>query len=126
MHVVIFGLTVSSSWGNGHATLWRSLIAAMLRQGHTVTFFERDVPYYASTRDVRELPSGAVLRLYQGTNDIRDEAQVELAQADLAMCTSYCPDGVEAAEWILQSRAGVRAFYDIEKMGAGGRGRQAS
>jgi hypothetical protein len=25
MKLVIFGLTVSSSWGNGHATLWRAL-----------------------------------------------------------------------------------------------------
>jgi len=26
MKLVIFGLSVSSSWGNGHATLWRGLI----------------------------------------------------------------------------------------------------
>ncbi len=114
MHVVVFGLTVSSSWGNGHATLWRSLIAAMLRRGHTVVFYERDVPYYASTRDVWELPAGATLRLYGSLEDVRAEAQQELAQADLAMCTSYCPDGVQAAEWILDSKAAVRAFYDMD------------
>ena len=65
MKIVIFGLTVSSSWGNGHATLWRSLIKALLRRGHTVTFFEKDVPYYADTRDLRELPAGGTLRLYE-------------------------------------------------------------
>ncbi len=114
MHVVVFGLTVSSSWGNGHATLWRSLIAALLRREHTVTFYERDVPYYSSTRDLWELPDGAVLRLYDSMSFIRTEVETELARADVAMCTSYCPDGVEVAEWILQSRAPVRAFYDMD------------
>ena len=53
MKIVIFGLTVSSSWGNGHATLWRALIAALLADGHRVAFFERDVDYYAHNRDLR-------------------------------------------------------------------------
>ncbi len=114
MHVVVFGLTVSSSWGNGHATLWRSLIAAMLRRGHTVTFYERDVPYYAGARDLVQLPQGADLRLYDSAESIRLRAQAELATADLAMCTSYCPDGALAAEWILDSSARVRAFYDMD------------
>ncbi len=114
MHVVIFGLTVSSSWGNGHATLWRSLIAAMLRHGHTVTFYERDVPYYAGARDLWQLPSGAELCLYDSVDSIKAKAQRELANADLAICTSYCPDGVLAAQWILESHAGVRAFYDMD------------
>ena len=114
MNVVIFGLTVSSSWGNGHATLWRSLIAAMLRRGHTVTFYERDVPYYAGARDLWELPHGAHLRLYRSAESIQSAAQAELAHADLAMCTSYCPDGVLAAQWILDSQAAVRAFYDMD------------
>jgi spore maturation protein CgeB len=59
LRLVVFGLTVSSSWGNGHATLWRALIAALARDGHHVTFFERDVPYYAAHRDLSALPGGA-------------------------------------------------------------------
>jgi spore maturation protein CgeB len=114
MHVVVFGLTVSSSWGNGHATLWRSLIAAMLRAGHTVTFFERDVPYYAGSRDLWELPNGAKLCLYDTIETSQIYAQEELRRADLAICTSYCPDGVLAAQWILDSPAAVRAFYDMD------------
>ena len=58
MHIVIFGLTISSSWGNGHATLWRSLVKAMLARNHTVSFYERDVPYYRQQRDLHELPTG--------------------------------------------------------------------
>ncbi len=114
MKIVIFGLTVSSSWGNGHATLWRSLIQALLRRGHTVTFYEKDVPYYASTRDLWQLPSGGSLQLYQELEDVRTQAQAELRDADLAMVTSYCPDGPEAARLVLESCRGVRAFYDMD------------
>ena len=58
MKLVIFGLTLSSSWGNGHATIWRGLCRALLRRGHQVVFFERDVPYYAAHRDLHQLPGG--------------------------------------------------------------------
>ncbi len=61
MRIVIFGLAVSSSWGNGHAALWRGLIRALHAGGHRVTFFERDVPYYAEHRDLTELPSGTLV-----------------------------------------------------------------
>ncbi|MBV9757115.1 MAG: glycosyltransferase, partial [Alphaproteobacteria bacterium] len=64
MRLVIFGLSVSSSWGNGHAALWRGLLGALLRDGHRVTFFERDVPYYADHRDLTALPDGGELVLY--------------------------------------------------------------
>ena len=64
MNLVIFGLSVSSSWGNGHAALWRGLIRALLAGGHRVTFFERDVPYYAQHRDLHALPPGGELVLY--------------------------------------------------------------
>src|SRR5882757_51877 len=61
MKVVVFGLTLSSSWGNGHATIWRGLCSALCRRGHQVVFFEKDVPYYAAARDFRELPEGGSL-----------------------------------------------------------------
>ena len=114
MHLVIFGLTISSSWGNGHATLWRSLVKAMLRRGHTVTFYERDVPYYANTRDLWELPAAGRLRLYKNLDEVRAEARRDLDDADLALCTSYCPDGPAACDLILESKAGVKAFYDLD------------
>ena len=115
MRVVIFGLTVSSSWGNGHATLWRSLISAMLRRGYEVTFFEKDVPYYADTRDLCSLPAAGRLRLYADFEEIRSEAKRLLREADLALVTSYCPDGAEASRLVLESAAhGVRAFYDMD------------
>lgn len=110
---VIFGLTVSSSWGNGHATLWRGLIRALTAHGHRVVFFERDVPYYAEHRDLEELPDGA-LRLYSDWDSIRDEARREADEADVCIVTSYCPDGIAAGDLILSSKAAVKLFYDLD------------
>jgi spore maturation protein CgeB len=124
MRIVVFGLTVSSSWGNGHATLWRGLASALARRGHQLAFFERDVPYYARHRDAWELPGGD-LHLYARWEDALPLARRELAAADAALVTSYCPDGIAAAELVLGSRVAVRAFYDmdtpvtLERAGAG-------
>src|SRR3954451_2017900 len=97
MKMVIFGLTVSSSWGNGHATLWRGLISALTRRGWSIVFFEKDVPYYAGTRDLYEIRSGALV-LYPDWPSVVDAAAHELADADVAIVTSYCPDGIAATE----------------------------
>jgi|SRR5579859_2472374 len=114
MKVVIFGLTLSSSWGNGHATLWRALCSALCRRRHQVVFFEKDVPYYAAARDFRELPEGGKLILYSALSEVVAESRRELADADLAMTTSYCPDALAATELILNSEAAVKAFYDLD------------
>jgi spore maturation protein CgeB len=114
MKLVIFGLTVSSSWGNGHATLWRGLCKALSRKGHRVVFFERDVPYYSSHRDLHELPGGGDLVLYSDWPTVLPAARRRLADADVAMVTSYCPDGVAATELVLDSPARLRVFYDLD------------
>lgn len=114
MHIVIFGLTVSSSWGNGHATLWRALLKALARRGHSATFYERDATYYADTRDHWIPPENVALRIYTSFDDIQEEATRELDVADLALFTSYCPDGPLAAQLILDSRAAIRGFYDLD------------
>ena len=114
MHFVIFGLTVSSSWGNGHATLWRGLLKAMGRRGHTVTFYEHDLPYYAETRDGWAAPPGIKLRIFDSFEVIRSEAKRELARADVALITSYCQDGPAAARLIFDSGVAVSAYYDLD------------
>ncbi|MBV9891858.1 MAG: glycosyltransferase, partial [Rhizobacter sp.] len=127
MHFAIFGLTVSSSWGNGHATLWRGLIRALVARGHRVTFFERDVPYYASTRDLHALGDGAELVLYPDWDAVAPTAVRAVAAADVAMVTSYCADGPMAAELMLENAAGATVFYDLDtpvtlaRVGAGER-----
>lgn len=114
MKLVIFGLSVSSSWGNGHATLWRGLISALAKRGHEVVFFERDVSWYAAHRDLFELPGGGKLILYPEWSDVAAVAAEHLRDADTAMLTSYCPDSHSASRLVLDSRAGVRAFYDLD------------
>jgi spore maturation protein CgeB len=114
MHFVIFGLTVSSSWGNGHATLWRALIKAMAERSHTVTFYERDVPYYATARDGWKSPKGARLRLYGSLEEIRSEAAHDLKNCDVAICTSYCVNGAAISKLILDSDATIKMFYDLD------------
>jgi spore maturation protein CgeB len=113
MKFVIFGLTVSSSWGNGHATLWRGLIRALATEGHLVHFFERDVPYYANARDLTNLPGKSRLVLYPGWEDVRSQARADLDDADVAIVTSYCPDALDAED-ALQSARGLRVFYDLD------------
>jgi spore maturation protein CgeB len=114
MHIVIFGLTVSSSWGNGHATLWRALLKSLARRGHTANFYEHDVSWYADTRDNWIPPAGISLRLYPSFDQIRTEALRDLNTADLGMFTSYCPDGQMAAGLILDSCAAIKCFYDLD------------
>ena len=114
MRIVVFGLTVSSSWGNGHATLWRGLCRALLRRGHRIVFYERDVPYYADHRDLHELPNGGRIRLYGDWSEVAEAAARDLDDADAAIVTSYCPDGVAASGLVLASRAFRRVFYDLD------------
>lgn len=111
-NVVIFGLTVSSSWGNGHATVWRSLLRSFAALGNRATFFERDVPYYAHTRDMWQ-GEGYDLALYQEWPSIEQRAKQALADADAAIVTSYCPDALAATELVTDSNA-LRVFYDLD------------
>lgn len=113
MKIIIFGLTISSSWGNGHATLWRGLCKHLARSGHSIVFFERDVPYYAGARDLHELPGGA-LRLFANWEDVRQAASAEIRDADVAIVTSYCPDAIAATELILSEGRAVPVFYDLD------------
>jgi spore maturation protein CgeB len=113
MKIVVFGLAISSSWGNGHATLWRGLCGALAARGHSVVFFERDVPYYAAHRDLWALPDGR-LHFYSSWDDVRPLAEHELADADVGMITSFCPDVARFEDLLLDSPAPLRVFYDLD------------
>jgi spore maturation protein CgeB len=112
MKLVIFGLTVSSSWGNGHATLWRGLIRALAADRHDICFYERDVPWYADHRDLTELP-GAGLVIYKDWQDITART-AEILDADALFVTSYCPDAVAASRLIQERARGLSVFYDLD------------
>ncbi len=110
MKLVVFGLSISSSWGNGHATLWRGLLRELSRLGHEVVFFERDVPYYAAHRDMTSF-SGAKWVLYRQFDPA--VVRAALSDADVGLVTSYCPDAVIATELLGDSKA-LRVFYDLD------------
>lgn len=113
MKLVVFGLSVTSSWGNGHATTFRALLNALHARGHRILFYEHDLEWYASNRDMPDPPFCRV-RLYDNWTSIRDEVRDELRSADVAVVGSYSPDGLAAVDEVVNSRAGVKAFYDID------------
>jgi spore maturation protein CgeB len=113
MKIVVFGLTISSSWGNGHATLWRGLARALTGLGWRFTFFERDVPYYAMNRDLHRIEGGELI-LYSDWDAVRARAQEEAGASDIAIVTSYCPDGISASDLVLSAAPGLTVFYDLD------------
>lgn len=113
LNIVVFGLSISSSWGNGHATVYRALMRALSERGHDVLFLERDVPWYAAHRDFRTSPSGR-LRLYASIDELKDTYAWDVENADLCIVGSYVPEGCAVANWVTKTANGVTAFYDID------------
>jgi spore maturation protein CgeB len=113
LRIVFIGLSITSSWGNGHATTYRGLVRELVRRGHSVLFLERDVPYYAQNRDLPVPPFGST-RLYASLAELRDVFTSDIAEADAAVVGSYVPDGIAVGQWVLETARGVRAFYDID------------
>jgi spore maturation protein CgeB len=111
--IVILGLTITSSWGNGHATTFRGLVRELARRRHDVLFLERDAPWYASNRDLPEPPYGRTA-LYGSAAELRDRFAPDVRDADLVIVGSYVPDGVEVGNWVCSTARGVTAFYDID------------
>ena len=111
--ITVLGLSITSSWGNGHATTWRALLKALAARGHTITFLERDVPWYRAHRDLPRA-SWCRIALYRDLDDLRQRFASEVAEADVVVIGSYVPAGVDVARWVLNLAAGVVAFYDID------------
>jgi spore maturation protein CgeB len=124
--IVILGLSVTSSWGNGHATTYRSLIRGLASRGHKVLFLERDAPWYAGNRDAPQ-PPGADTEIYQSFEDLKSRFERDVAEAPLVIVGSFVPEGALVGDWALSVAQGTTAFYDIdtpvtlEKLAAGER-----
>lgn len=112
MRILFLGLSITSSWGNGHATNYRALVRELSARGHEVLFLERDVPWYAEARDLPEPPWGRA-ELYGSLEELERHAGAAAA-ADLVVVGSYVPEGVAVAEWVLERAGGAVAFYDID------------
>lgn len=113
LRIVILGLTITSSWGNGHATTYRGLVRGLSRRGHRVLFLERDKPWYAENRDLAEPPFGET-GLYDGLDALTGKWAPAIASADLVIVGSYVPEGIEVGRIVQSLARGVTAFYDID------------
>ncbi|MCU1285972.1 MAG: hypothetical protein JWO13_2322 [Acidobacteriales bacterium] len=111
--LTIFGLTLSSSWGNGHATPYRAILRALNRMGHQVTFFEKDVPYYAKRRDFQSC-GYCDLMLYSDWESVRDEALRVVAKSDVVITASYLPEGARISDELLELKNPLHLFYDLD------------
>jgi spore maturation protein CgeB len=113
LNIVILGLSITSSWGNGHSTTYRGLLRALAARGHNLLFLERDVPWYAQNRDLPKPPYCRTY-LYPDLNTLRRNFSQQVKSADLVIVGSYVPEGIEVGEWVLKTARGIKAFYDID------------
>ncbi len=112
LKLVVLGLSLSSAWGNGHATTYRALLRAFAARGHSVLFLERDVPWYAGSRDLVD-PDWCRLEFYRDLDDLA-RWEGEIAGADAVLVGSYVPEGVAVARYVQRTARGATAFYDID------------
>ena len=112
MKLVVLGLSLSSSWGNGHATTFRALLAAFAERGHEVLFLEREREWYAAHRDLPD-PDFCRLAYYDSPADLGNWRD-EVAAADAVIVGSYVPDGVAVGRWAQEHARGIACFYDID------------
>ncbi|OWV92802.1 glycosyltransferase [Rhizobium sp. R72] len=113
LNVVVLGLSLSSSWGNGHATTYRALLRGMHAEGHRVLFLERDVSWYAKQRDLPD-PSFCELSLYNGVDDLLARSSGRLHAADAVLIGSYVPEGIRIIDAIARQDPKLLCFYDID------------
>lgn len=113
LNVVICGLSITSTWGNGHATTYRRLVRALSERGHRVLFLERDRPWSAQRRDLPD-PEYCKTLLYGSLEELRDVHGAAVREADLVIVGSHVPRVRDVCAWILQTAGGIRAFYDID------------
>ncbi len=113
LRFVFFGLSITSSWGNGHATTYRGLVRELTLRGHQVVFLERDVPWYAENRDLACPPFGKTI-LYETLGEAKDRFARIVRDSDVVIVGSYVPDGIALGEWVVGQAGGITAFYDID------------
>jgi spore maturation protein CgeB len=113
LSLVVLGLSITSSWGNGHATTYRGLVREMTARGHDVLFLERDQPWYAENRDMPVPPHGRTV-VYHSLEELRDGFTRHIREADAVLLGSYVPDGITIGDWVNAEARGTSAFYDID------------
>jgi spore maturation protein CgeB len=111
--LVFIGLSLSSSWGNGHATTYRALLRGLAATGQKVLFLERDVPWYAANRDLPD-PDFCELGFYASVEELAQKFGPRIAGARAVIVGSYVPDGIVVLDLVLERATGLKVFYDID------------
>ncbi len=113
MNISILGLTITSAWGNGHATTFRSLCAALHTRGHQIRFLEQDAPWYREHRDL-PAPSFCEVTLFGEWPEAQPWLHAAAGWSDLVIIGSYFPEGLAAADYLFARAHCPVFFYDID------------
>jgi spore maturation protein CgeB len=111
--IVVYGLTITSSWGNGHATTYRSLAKALAKRGHRIHFVEKDTEWYRSNRDMPQPPFCSV-QVYDSWRESASSLLDASSDADAIVIGSYFPDAISTTRELLDAGCGPIFFYDID------------
>ncbi len=101
--ITIFGLTLSSSWGNGHATPYRAILRALHRRGARVVVLRKGRAILRGASRFHLLRLLRPSRLYSAWNEMRTEALREVRESDIVVTASYCPEGARINDEILRT-----------------------
>ncbi len=114
MKIVVFGLTISRPGATATRRSGAACAGRSPRRGHRVVFFERDVPYYAGTRDLFEVPGGELV-LYDDWDDVRRRGR---ARGRRRRCRDghllSAPTASRRPSLVLDAPRAVRVFYDLD------------
>jgi spore maturation protein CgeB len=113
LKIVILGLSITSAWGNGHATTYRGLVRELTKRVHDVVFLERDTECYASNRDLPNPPYGRT-ELYSSVKELKQRFSAVVRDADFVIVGSHVQEGIAIGEWVTRVARGATAFYDID------------
>ncbi|MFN4062186.1 MAG: glycosyltransferase [Paracoccus hibiscisoli] len=111
--IIIFGLSLSSSWGNGHATTFRALLRGLHAEGRRVLFLERRQPWYLDNQDLPD-PDFCDLEFYDDIAQVTVRHADRLARAGAVIVGSYVPDGQALIDALHRMPLRQLCFYDID------------
>lgn len=111
--IVVFGLSLSSSWGNGHATTFRALLRGLHAEGRRVLFLERRQPWYLDNQDLPD-PDFCDLEFYDDIAQVTARHADRLARAGAVIVGSYVPQGRVLIDALHRMPLRRLCFYDID------------
>lgn len=111
--LVVLGLSLSSAWGNGHATAFRSILAGLDKLGHRILFLERAMPEFAAHRDLPD-PTFCDFALYGDLDDLGFRFGRAIRDAAVVMVGSSIAQGKQVLDIVLAIADGAVTFYDLD------------